>query len=205
MNSTVDRRRFLIGAGATSLAAVSVPAVLGTPAASAAADDSGQRTYAFVSFSRAAASDGIAQPQIGMQGEGVFKPAARQVKGGGSFVFFDNAAAAPKPLLASGEWAPTEFVSYDTAGLPPYGNIQPAILEILADLEGVGTGLRMALICNVGAAGAAGMTGQPEGWQLLGTPFGDFLPIISPLVGGGALPFGITHLSVEGITIHRGA
>jgi hypothetical protein len=113
-------------------------------------------------------------------------------------------AATPKPLLASGRWTPTQFRSYDTKGLSHYGNIQPAILEMLADLEGIGSDLTLRLICNVGAAGAGGMTGEPEGWKLSGTPYGTFAPIIFSVVGDGTVPFGITHLSVEGVTVDRG-
>ena len=44
------------------------------------------------------------------------------------------------------------------------------------------------------------------GWKLSGAPgFDPFVPIISALAAGGALPFGITHLSTEGATINRGA
>jgi hypothetical protein len=201
----LDRKSFLKKAGAGTVAAAAFPALLATPAAFAGGQN-GQRVYTFVSFSRAPTAGSIAQPQIGMRGGGVFKPDAGYVHGGGTYVFFDNAAANPKPVLASGDWSPTQFLSYDTKGLPPYANIQPGILEMLADLDGFASGVTLELICNVGAAGAAGMTGEEEGWKLSGAPgFGPFVPIISALAAGGALPFGITHLSTEGATIDRGA
>jgi hypothetical protein len=199
-----DRSSFLKKAGAGTVAAAAYPTLFAPSAL--AGGQNGQRVYTFVSFSRAPAAGAIAQPQIGMRGDGVFKPDAGYVHGGGTYVFFDNAAANPKPLLASGDWSPTQFLSYDTKGLSPYGGIQPGILEMVADLDGFASGVTLRLICNVGAAGAGGMTGEPEGWKLTGAPgYGAFVPIISALAAGGSLPFGITHLSVEGATIDRGA
>ncbi len=114
-----------------------------------------------------------------------------------SFNLFDQASPIPKTLIASGFWEPTTFVSYDTKGLGSYGTIQPAILTVLADFPGIGSGLTLELICNSGAGGLS--TGQPEGWKLLDTPtYGSFVPL-SP-VG-----VGITHLSIQGISIDRGA
>ena len=54
----------------------------------------------------------------------------------------------------------------------------------------------MEVICNVGAVPL--LTGEDEGWKLLDTPaYGSFVQL-SPGVG-------ITHLSVPGISIDRGA
>jgi hypothetical protein len=132
-----------------------------------------------------------------MDGAGTFDPDARWVKGGGNFVLFDQAKPTPKPLIFSGFWQPTAFVSYDTKDLGSFGKIQPAILTVLADFEGIGSGLTLELICNVGAIPL--LTGEDEGWKLLDTPaYGSFVPL-SP-VG-----VGITHLSVQGISIDRGA
>jgi hypothetical protein len=99
--------------------------------------------------------------------------------------------------LTSGFWHPTEFVSYDTKGLGSYGIIQPAILTVLADFPGIGSGLTLEVICNVGAVPL--LTGEDEGWKLLATPaYGDFVPLGPPVVG-------ITHLSVQGVSIDCGA
>jgi hypothetical protein len=131
-----------------------------------------------------------------MRGAGTFDPDAGWVKGGGSFVLFDQAHATPKPLIASGFWEPTTFVSYDTKGLPSYGNIQPAILTVLADFDVIGSGLTLELICNVGAVPL--LTGEDEGWKLLHTPaYGSFVQL-NPIAG-------ITHLSVQDTSIDRGA
>ena len=190
----MNRSAFLRKAGVGSLAAVSLPAVFGAQSAFAGPPN-GHHVYAFVAFSQASApAGGLTTPRIGMNGEGTFDPHAGWVKGGGTYQLFDQAHAIPKPLVAHGLWEAKDFVDYDTKGLASYGEIQPAILELKADLEGLGTGLMMTLVCNVGAAGLS--TGEEEGWELEGTPFGDFHQL-TPAVG-------ITHLSIEGISIMRG-
>ena len=166
--------------------------MVGGPVSHAAQNN--HRVFVFVSFSQAPTTGGVL-PRIGMQGAGTFDPDAKWVKGGGSFVLFDQNSSTPKTLIASGLWEATEFVSYDTFGLGSYGTIQPGILTVLADFQGIGSGLTLKVICNVGFAGL--LTGQDEGWKLLGTPYGDFAPL-SPTMG-------VTHLSIEGISIDRGA
>jgi hypothetical protein len=192
--SQLDRRTFLKRLGLGSVAAASFPGLLGAEAAFGAGPN-GQHVYAFVAFSQAGApAGGLTTPRIGMNGEGTFDPHARWVKGGGTYQLFDQAHATPKPLVAHGLWNAKDFVGYDTKSLPSYGEIQPAILELKADFEGLGTDLMLTLVCNVGAAGL--LTGEEEGWELEGTPYGDFHQL-SPAVG-------ITHLSIEGISIMRG-
>lgn len=196
MKEQTPRRTFLKAAGLGSMAAALFPALLPSLNAQDESPENGHRVFVFVSFSQAPLTSSGVLPRIGMQGAGTFDPEERRVKGGGSFVLFDQNHATPKPLIASGFWEPTEFVSYDTKGLPFYGNIQPAILTVLADVPGIGSGLTMEMICNVGAVPL--LTGQPEGWKLLDTPaYGSFVPP-SPGVG-------ITHLSVQGVSIHCGA
>ena len=192
----IPRRTILRAAGLGSVAAASVPALLLSLNARAHDLDNSHRVYDFVSFSQAPLTSSGVLPRIGMQGCGTFDPDAGWVKGGGSFVLFDQNHAVPKPLLASGVWEPTGFVSYDTKGLGSYGHIQPAILTVLADVEGIGSGLTLQLVCNAGAPGF--MTGLPEGWNLLDTSaYGTFVP---PNPG-----VGITHLSIQGVSIDRGA
>jgi len=169
--------------------------LLGTSIALAGESDekSGHRIFVFVSFSQAPAALGVAQPRIGMTGAGTFKPAARHVNGGGSYVLSDQAVSVPRPLVASGRWMARQFLSYDTMRLPSYGTIQPGILMMKVDVEGIGEGLTLAVVCNVGSAGSAGATGEEEGWELSGTPYGTFHQL-TPQVG-------ISHMSVEGFTI----
>jgi len=197
----MNRKAFLAKAGAGTAAAASLPALLGAQAAFASPSN-GHRVYTFVSFSQAPTSGGV-QPRIGARGSGTFDPHAGWVKGGGTFVLFNNAASGtPKPILASGNWDPTEIVDYDTKGLGHYAGIQPAILTVKADWEGIGSGLTMELVCNVGPAGLA--TGEEEGWFLEDTPWGDFHPVVIT-AGTVSVPLGITHLSVEGVSTDQGA
>jgi TAT (twin-arginine translocation) pathway signal sequence len=193
MKEQTSRRTFLKAAGLGSIAAASLPALL--PSLNAQVQSpNGHRIFTFVSFSQAPATTSGVLPRIGMQGAGTFDPDAGWVKGGGNFGLFDQSKPTPKPLIASGFWQPTAFVSYDTKGLGSYGIIQPAILTVLADFPGIGSGLTLVMVCNSGAGGL--MTGQDEGWNLLGTPaYGSFVPV----------GVGITHLSVQGVSIDCGA
>ncbi len=203
MKKQIPRRTILKAAGLGSVAAASLPALLPNLNALAQGLDNGHRIFTFVSFSQARVTSSGVLPRIGMDGAGTFDPDARWVKGGGNFNLFDQnkptPSTTPKPLITSGFWQPTAFVSYDTKGLSSFGFIQPAILTVLADFPGIGSGLTLELVCNVGALGAAGMTGEDEGWKLLATPaYGDFVPLGPPVVG-------ITHLSIQGVSIDRGA
>ncbi len=202
---SLSRRNLIRGAAGTaasaglllgSAGAASLSALLPSLNALAKSTDNGHRIFTFVSFSQAPPTSTRVLPRIGMDGAGTFDPHAGWVKGGGNFVLFDQAKPTPKPLIASGFWEPTGFVSYDTKGLASFGKIQPAILTVLADFEGIGSGLTLELICNVGAVPL--LTGEDEGWKLLDTPaYGSFVPL-SPVVG-------ITHLSIGGVSIDRGA
>ncbi len=197
MQDQMNRKAFLAKAGAGTAAAASLPGLLGAQAAFAGSSND-HRVYTFVSFSQAPASGGVL-PRIGARGSGTFDPHAGWVKGGGTFVLFNQAApGVPKPILASGNWDPTEIVDYDTRGLGHYAGIQPAVLTIKADWEGIGSGLTMVVVCNVGPAGLS--TGLEEGWFLEDTPYGDFDPVV---ISG--VPLGITHLSVAGVSTDQGA
>src|SRR2546428_7141931 len=197
----MNRKAFLAKAGAGTAAAAALPALLGAQAAFAGPSN-GHRVYTFVSFSQAPTSGGV-QPRIGARGSGTFDPHAGWVKGGGTFVLLNQAASGtPKPILKAGNWDPTEIVDYDTKGLGTYAGIQPGILTVKADWEGIGSGLTMELVCNVGPAGLA--TGEEEGWFLEDTPWGDFHPVVIT-AGTVSVPLGITHLSVEGVSTDQGA
>ena len=189
MDKRIDRRTFVKAATAGSLAAASLP-LLGIKGL--ADDDGDSRIFVFVSFSQSPAGKGLTMPRIGMQGAGTFRPEDTSVSGGGSYVLFDNAAALPKPLVASGRWTARKFVSYTTTGLASYGTIQPGIVVMKADVQGIGEDLTLTLVCNVGAVPLS--TGMPEGWFLSGTSYGTFSPLSPSVVG-------ITHLSVAGFSI----
>jgi len=192
----MNRRTFMKKIGLGSIAAASFPLV---GVKTALADSSNEhRVFDVVALSQAPATSTGVLPRMALIGCGTFDEHAGRVKGGGRFDLFDQNSSTPKTIIVAGTWEPTEFVSYTTLGLPSYGNIQPSVLEVLANLDGVGSGLRLRLICNVGAAGAEGSTGQTEGFKLFGTSFGDFLPLTPSIIG-------VTHISVEGFSIDRGA
>jgi hypothetical protein len=186
----IDRKDFLKKAGVGTVAAASIPALFASEAFGQVGHGTG-RVYTFVSFSQSPPSGHIAQPRIGMRGCGNFDETLRTASGGGSYVFFDNAKPVPKPLIKAGSWRATAFVSYDTKGLPSYGGIQPGILTVLANVDGIGSGLELEIVCNFGPGGL--LTGEEEGWYLSGTPYGKF-SALSP-------PVGITHLSTRGFSI----
>src|ERR1700736_4703300 len=128
MGKRIDRRTFVKTAAAGSLAAASLP-LLGTSIALARDDQDaggGHRIFVFVSFSQSPPrTSSPTMPRIGMTGAGTFKPAARHVNGGGSYVLSDQAVSVPRPVVVSGRWMAREFVSYTTKGLASYGTIQP--------------------------------------------------------------------------------
>lgn len=182
----VTRRQILKGAGAAG-----VLGALGVPATAFAEDeDGGSRIFIYVSFSQAPKA-GLIVPRMGMSGAGTFRPGEKDVNGGGNYVLSDFGKPNPKPLLATGRWKAREFVSYTTTGLASYGTIQPGILVMKADVDGIGKNLELAVVCNVGAVPLN--TGEEEGWELSGTRYGTFKQLTPPV--------GISHLSVEGFRI----
>jgi hypothetical protein len=195
----MDRRDFIKTAGAGAVGVASLSWLAAAKDALAASGD--QHVFVFVSFSQVtpAPSTGPLH-RVGMQGAGTFDPDAGWVKGGGSFVHFDQNHPQPKPLIATGTWEPTAFLSYDTRGLGSYGTIQPGILTMKIDLQPFGEAvhhdLTLELVCNVGAVPL--MTGKDEGWSMAVPGLGEFEPL-SPTV------LGITHLSIGGLAIDRGA
>jgi len=193
MDKRIDRRTFVKTAAAGSVAAASLPLLGPSAFASESDDGGGHRIFVFVSFSQAPTrTSSPTMPRIGMTGAGTFKPAARHVNGGGSYVLSDQAVSVPRPLVVTGRWMAREFVSYTTKNLASYGTIQPGILKMIADVEGIGQGLTLVVVCNVGAQGPAGSTGEDEGWELDDTPaYGTFRQT----------GVGISHMSVEGFTI----
>ena len=187
----INRRDFLVRTGAGSILA-GLPGLVGAQAAFADDDDDqdggNRHVFVFVAYSQAPTTSAGVQPRIGMQGAGEFDPKSSRVRGGGSYVLFDQATPVPKRLLAFGDWRAQRVLAYDTKGLGSYGTIQPGILTLRADFDNLVEGATLELICNVGPAGLA--TGEEEGWVLEDTPYGTFVPL-SPIIG-------ITHLSVAG-------
>ena len=61
-----------------------------------------------------------------------------------------------------------------------------------ADVEGIGSGLTLRVVCNVAAAGAS--TGEEAGWEMDTPLYGTFFQT----------GIGISHLSIEGFAIPLG-
>ena len=182
----MNRANLLKQAGVGSAVAV-FPGLFATDALAHAAP--GSTIAVWVAFSEAPKKDSVI-PRIGMVAAVTFHPDKKTVAGGGSYVLFDQASPVPKKIIASGPWTAKTFVSYDQKGLGSYDEIQPGVLEFQGDFTNLGTGLTVHAVCNVGPGGLS--TGEPEGYVLKGTTFGDFAPL-NPIVG-------ITHLSVDGFT-----
>lgn len=195
-----------IGAAALTFLLILVT-TLGRPARMNGQNNEGvHRVFAFVSFSQVTTSDGVAH-RIGMQGSGTFNPGDGEARGRGNYVHFNNAASVvPKPILDSGTWKVTQFVSVAfcgqqlSCGSPSgtYARITAGILELrvdlISDVDGTVTPATLRLVCNVGAAGIS--TGEAEGYTLDidGTTFGRFTPVLIPAASGSSTPLGITHL-----------
>src|SRR5258708_12376562 len=145
MKKQITRRTMLKAAGVASVGAASVPALLPSLSGLARSPDNGHRIFVFVSVSQAPLTSSGVRPRIGLDGAGTFDPDAGWVKGGGNFVLFDQAKPTPKPLIASGFWEPTGFVSYDTKGLTSFGKIQPPITTLLPDFAAIDSGLILFL------------------------------------------------------------
>src|SRR2546427_1258835 len=115
MDKRIDRRTFVKTAAAGSMAAAGLP-LFGTSVALAREsddDDGGHRIFVFVSFSQAPTrASSPTQPRIGMTGAGTFKPAARHVNGGGSYVFADQAGGGSGALVLSGRWVGRQILGY---------------------------------------------------------------------------------------------
>src|SRR2546427_8114322 len=128
MGKRIDRRTFVKTAAAGSVAAAALP-FFGTSVGLARGGDDvgdGHRIFVFVSFSQAPTrTSSPTQPRIGMTGAGTFKPAARHVNGGGSYVLSDQAGSVPRPPGVSGRWVARQFVGCTTTGLFSYWTIQP--------------------------------------------------------------------------------
>lgn len=163
-----------------------------------------------MSFSQApTTTDGVVH-RIGMSGAVSFDAEKGVAEGGGTYARFNQASAVPRTIIDSGQWTPTEFVSFKRCGhelfcgsaTPSgvYDRITAGILELrvnlISDVNGTETPATLRLICNIGAAGVD--TGQAEGFTLAidGTTFGTFTPL-TPIVG-------ITHIGFLDRDLIRG-
>ena len=172
----IERRELFKRAGIGSAALASLPAFAGAAWADDDDDDDGLRRFYFQSLSGRGATVGSGETII-MSGCGSFSD--RSVRGGGEFVHFLGTGSPPFPIIASGSWRATRFVSFNEVGT--YGVGVAGILEMqikLLPCDGpVVRGATLVVVCNIGPA--ALMTGQPEGFVLTvpgGAPFKQFHP-----------------------------
>jgi hypothetical protein len=103
------------------------------------------------------------------------------VRGNGSFVHFSPVGSPPFPIVASGKWRATEFVSFESFGT--YGSLEAGILEMMISLRPAppGSGKISAMckvVCNVGPGALS--TGLEEGVtiELPGLEFEPFSPAL---------------------------
>lgn len=181
----MDRSSFIKGAGLGGLA-LAFPGLIGADAAFAQASPN-DRIALWIVVNEAATPQGSVRPVIAWVGCVTFKPEQRVVKGGGNFTIVDfaKAPAARVPPIASGMWRATQFVNWDTKGLPTVGQIQPGVLDLGITMDGLGAAT-CRFACNVGFVGL--MTGEPETTVLTTTQYGKFDKIVASL----------THSSVPG-------
>jgi hypothetical protein len=170
----IERRELLKRAGVGSVALAAFPALGGT--AWAHDRECGRTRFYFQALSGQAATVGGGESII-MNGCGSFSD--RAVRGGGEFVHFDGTKIPSPPVIATGSWRATRFLSFTEIGT--FGVNVSGILEIeikLVPCDGpVVRHASLVVVCNIGVAGL--MTGRPEGFTLTVPgmkPFSPFHP-----------------------------
>ncbi len=125
----MKRREFLKEVGVGSVGLASLSSVLLGSARQAHAGKPEERHSTFIAQSQAPAMGSVV-PRAAMEGRVEFRPNKGKVKGGGSWVIFDNAAPVPKPILAGGTlfgtWEAEEFVTFIGSGAPRAGAARAA-------------------------------------------------------------------------------
>ncbi len=201
---SMKRRDFLKKAGIGSAALASIPTLASSLATPAFAHLPGLRPFFFVAFSAAGTVGGV-EHRIAVNGAGRFLVRSGIVSGiaNGTFVHFDNAPPAPKPVLSTGTWNAVRFTNFRT-GFGKWGVVDAGILDLNVELTVLQSSLGLPLgtvlpaklhyVCNIGTAGIT--TGEPEGYSLEipGTPFatggavGPFKALVPPV--------GVTNISI---------
>jgi hypothetical protein len=114
--------------------------------------------------------------RINLNGAGDF--GVGMVTGGGTFTRVTPTGTAPFPIVSSGTWRATRFVSFTETPGSPYGQIISGILTIEVELRPRGdvpVAATMAVICN--SPGGGLLTGEDEGVKLTLTDGTTFVPI----------------------------
>lgn len=181
------RSTFLKKAGVGTVALAAVPLL----AESAGAHGGGPR-FIFLAVSKGPTTpDGVAHRLL-MGGIGHFH--GQDIRGAGSFNWWDGASPIPQKVLASGRWKVTKPIGVDVVGT--WGVVQAGVIEAEVELRDTGgkvTPGTLRVICNVGPAGLSTGRGQ-EGFYLTladGTAFEPFGP------AGGFPGLGITDIFIS--------
>lgn len=107
---------------------------------------------------------GSVQHFLAMAGCGSFNDA--QVEASGSFLHIDFNSPVPKTIFRSGSWKARHLIDFQAFG-SPYGVFQAGIAHLVIDLVPAGSSrlvvpATLRIVCNVGPAGPASITGLPE-------------------------------------------
>ena len=158
----MDRRAFLKRASISALAVGSVPPLAQALATKAFADE-GRTNFHFDCQVKGPLAGNV-QHFLAIAGCGSFND--KEVEGGGSFLHIDNNSPVPKTILGSGSWKARRLVSFQPFG-KPYGVFQAGIAHLHIDLvrlvpSRLVVPAALRIVCNVGVAGPASITGLPE-------------------------------------------
>ncbi len=107
---------------------------------------------------------GSVQHFLAMAGCGSFNNA--EVEADGSFLHIDFNSPVPKTIFSSGSWKARRLVDFQPFG-SPYGVFQAGIAHLDIDLVRVVPSrlvvpATLRIVCNIGPAGPASITGLPE-------------------------------------------
>jgi hypothetical protein len=134
--------------------------------------DKGQAQFVFAVTS----GGGNTADAISLSGAGDFGVGI--VNGGGTFTRMTPTGTAPFPIVSSGTWKATKFVSFSETPGSPYGQAISGILTIEVELKPFGkvpVAATMAVICN--STGGALLTGEDQGVKLTLNDGTTFVPI----------------------------
>lgn len=175
----MQRREFLKRVGQGSVVLTSAPALAHLLSRSAFAQG-GTTNYHFLAFSSAGIV-GDVDHRVSMVGDGMVAPG--NVTGGGAFVHFDNAPAAPKPILGTGSWKAKRLVSYQEFGT--WGAYLAAVVEMEISLVPTGGSpipAVLKVVCNLGPANIFVVPPSAEGFTLtIPSAALTFIPLVPAL------------------------
>lgn len=158
----MDRRTFLQWAGFGTLAAGSGHTLAQALASEAFADEG--RTNFHFDCQVKGPLVGNVQHFLAIAGCGGFNDV--EVEGRGGFLHINLNSPVPRTIFGSGSWKPRRLVSFQPFG-DPYGVFQAGVAHLDIELVRVVPPrlvlpATLRIVCNVGPAGPASITGLPE-------------------------------------------